>query len=259
MALKIVERVERYAPLSDIQVRSEGDGRTIEAYASVFDTPQEIRDRDGHYMEVIDRTAFDRTLSQRADRLQFMFNHGQTMYGTPSERFSMPIGTPVEVKVDGQGLFTRSKVAKTELGDEVLALVEDGAIRGMSFSGGFLETRDERPAQRGGLPVKVRTEISLREYGPTPFPAYDAARITGVRHEALELFSSLTTEEIVEYVSDLPDAARSELLEALAALAPPGTSTDDPPSGHAVVPNRKAQARNALRRYELHRRTNVHS
>lgn len=252
MALKIVERVERYAPLADIHVRSEGDGRTIEAYASVFDTPQEIRDRDGHYLEVIDQSAFDRTLSERADRLQFMFNHGRTMYGTPSERFSMPIGTPIEVKVDGQGLFTRSKVAKTELGDEVLALVEDGAIRGMSFSGGFLETRDERPAQRGGLPVKVRTEISLREYGPTPFPAYDAARITGVRTEALELFASLSTGEIVEYVSDLPDEARSELLQALTVLALPGMDNAGSPSGHVGdPPNRHAERQRLLRSLQM--------
>lgn len=252
MPLKIVERVERYAPLSDIQVRSEGDGRTIEAYASVFDTPQEIRDRDGHYEEIIDRGAFDKTLAERADRLQVMFNHGKTMWGTPSERFSMPIGTPVEVKVDGSGLFTRSRVAKTDLGDEVLALVNDGAIRGMSFSGGFLQTRDERPAQRGGLPVKVRTEISLREYGPTPFPAYDAARITGVRHEALELFSSLSTEEIVEYVSDLPDDARSDLLQALTALAPSGMGNDESPSGHlGDSPTRIAERRAVLRAFQM--------
>lgn len=252
MPLKIEERVERYAPLSDISVRSEGDGRTVEAYASVFDTPQEIRDRDGHYEEIIDRGAFDRTLAERGDRLQVMFNHGRTMYGTPSERFSMPIGTPIEVKVDGSGLFTRSKIAKTELGDEILALVNDGAIRGMSFSGGFLETRDERPAQRGGLPVKVRTEISLREYGPTPFPAYDAARITGVRHEAAEMFATLSPEEIVEYVAGLPDDARSSLLSALSDLALPGMVNDGSPSGHLDAPTiRTAERQRVLRSLHL--------
>jgi hypothetical protein len=41
--------------LEDISVRSGGDGRTVEAYATVFNTPAEVRDQDGEYIEVIDR------------------------------------------------------------------------------------------------------------------------------------------------------------------------------------------------------------
>jgi hypothetical protein len=40
--------------LDDIRIRSGGDGRTVEAYAAVFDTPTEVHDQDGHYNEVID-------------------------------------------------------------------------------------------------------------------------------------------------------------------------------------------------------------
>ena len=40
--------------LEDISVRSGGDGRTVEAYATVFNIPADVRDADGEYIEVID-------------------------------------------------------------------------------------------------------------------------------------------------------------------------------------------------------------
>jgi hypothetical protein len=36
-------------------------------------------------------------------------------------------------------------------------------------------------ARGGELPTVTRNEIALREYGPTPFPAYEDAAIVGVR------------------------------------------------------------------------------
>ena len=36
-----------------------GDGRTVEAYAAVFNDPAEIHDYEGHYIEVIDPAAFN--------------------------------------------------------------------------------------------------------------------------------------------------------------------------------------------------------
>ena len=38
-------------PLEDIRIRSGSDGRTVEAYAAVFNSPAEIHDRDGHYLD----------------------------------------------------------------------------------------------------------------------------------------------------------------------------------------------------------------
>lgn len=219
-------RVERYMPLDDIQVRSEGGERIIDAYAAVFNARQEIRDQEGHYLEVIDPGAFSRTIEQRSGRFQVMFNHGKTMHGTPSERFSMPYGVPVEVRADQTGLFTSTKVAKTPLGDEVLELVESGAVRGQSFSGSFLATSRQQARTRGDLPVYTRTEISMREYGVTPFPAYEDARVVGVRSEAAELLDSLSTDELAEFLRSLTEPARADLVAVLSDLA--DTSTVEP-------------------------------
>jgi len=246
----------RYFPLEDIHVRAGGDGRTVEAYASVFDTPSEIHDQDGHYNEVIDRRAFDRTLTQLAPagnrstwRVGVLYNHGRTLFGTPSERGAMPIGTPVEIKADTRGLLTVTRYNKTELADEVLENIREGSISAQSFSGGFLRSDPGRTPRGGYRPDaggKLRTvrrqEIKLREYGPTPFPAYPDAAVIGVR-----------AEQAARLLADLPPDERERLVDMLRTGTPldspqgetpagppangdpdPGSAAEDPPAGHSA-------------------------
>lgn len=201
------------------------DGRTVEAYAAVFDTPAEIRDGEGHYREVIDRTAFNKTLAdaERASALPFgcFYNHGLSIHGTPSERYSMPLGVALEVRADGRGLLTRTRYANTPLADEVLELIDAGAIRSQSFTGRIVRSDPGRPAgggryrpsREGRLPLVRRMELGLREYGPTPFPAYKEAAVVGVRAALL-------------YDIDL-DADDLDLAEQIAAEVEP-TDPDTP-------------------------------
>ncbi len=212
--------IERYLPLTDMVVRSEAGGNIIDAYAAMFDSPAEIRDRQGHYTETIARTAFDRTISQRGiDSVGVIFNHGKTIHGTPSERFSMPYGKPLAIRADSKGLFTSTEVSRTELGEEILQLVNDGVIKGQSFSGAIYDSKDVPSVQRGSLPTKVRTELGLREYGLTPFPAYEDAQVVAVRAD-LEL---LSIEDLCSYMMELHPAERATILESVAA-ADTGTS-----------------------------------
>lgn len=226
---------ERYAPLDDLEVRSTSTGRQLHAYAAVFGRDQEIRDREGHYLERIAPTAFDRTISQRGTNFQVLFNHGRTIHGESSERYSMPIGVPSEVRADGRGLWTVTDIAPTPLGDEVLTLADTGALRGMSFSGQFRSTRSGGKGD-GGLAIKERTEIAMVEFGPTPFPAYADAAIVAVRSE----FSSLSDDELLRIFAGTDDATRARLADLLAsfAVAPGTTETEShtsPDTGHVVV------------------------
>lgn len=229
-----MEAFTRSFPLEDIHVRAGGDGRTVEAYAAVFDTPTEIHDQDGHYNEVIDRRAFDRTLNQLAPagsrtnwRVGVLYNHGRTLFGTPSERGAMPIGTPVEIKADSRGLLTVTRYNKTELADEVLENIREGSISAQSFSGGFLRsdpTRSPRGGYRPDASGKLRTvrrqEIALREYGPTPFPAYPDAAVVGVR-----------AEQVARLLADLPSDEREQLVEMLRTGTPLDSPQGEPPAG----------------------------
>ncbi|MFJ4735281.1 phage major capsid protein [Streptomyces sp. NPDC088770] len=174
----------RVFALDDIAIRAGGDGRTVTAYAAVFDSPAEIRDQDGHYQEQISRSAFDKTLKERAGRVGVFYNHARTLHGTPSEKGSVPIGTPLEVRPDGRGLLTVTRYNKTQLADDVLEAIRNGDITGQSFTGRFIKS-DPRgpylPARAGDLTLVTRQEIALIEYGPTPIPAYHDAEIVGVR------------------------------------------------------------------------------
>jgi HK97 family phage prohead protease len=181
--------------LDDIQILraadGHGDGRTVEAYAAVFDTPTEITDQHGHYMEKIARTAFNRTLSHGIDRVGVFYNHALTMHGTPaSGEGSVPIGSPVDIRADGKGLRTVTRFNRSALAEGVLEAIRNGDIKGYSFRGRIFRSSPERmPRTRAGgsLPTVTRTELGLMEYGPTPVPAYADAGILAMRSELAEI------------------------------------------------------------------------
>jgi HK97 family phage prohead protease len=213
-----------------MSTRAENGRNYLDAYAAVFDAPQEIHDREGHYIEKIAPGSFDRTLDQRAGHLQVLFNHGMTVHGTPSDRWTSPIGLPVEVRADEIGLWTVTEMARTDAAMEVWQLAQDGIVRGMSFSGAFLATTDSKPAKRGGLPLKTRTEVSLREYGPTPFPAYQAAKVVAARAD----LAILSPDELTEYLLTLDEQTRAHIVRSLDPAAPRTVpdGPQDPP--HAI-------------------------
>jgi HK97 family phage prohead protease len=214
----------RAFPLEDIAVSKTPDGRTVEAFAAVFDIPAEVKDQDGHYREQIARTAFNKTLaeSRRSDgtwRIGVFYNHGMTLHGTASERASVPLGTPVHVEATSRGLLTVTRYNKTPMADDILESIRNGDIQGQSFSGRFLQSDGHRrgqklaPGKDGSLPTVTRTEIGLTEYGPTPFPVYAEAEIVGVR----------------TLLQRLPDDELAALLEG-SGIPDPGTAAEQPPS-----------------------------
>lgn len=171
--------IARTLELADLE--TDVDRREIVAYASVFNQPVEIMDQHGHYWESIGRAAFDVTIRDAATRVRALVNHGRDIHGQPSDRFSMPYGTVVSMVPDGRGLLTVTRVAETDLGDEILELLRSGAMDGFSFSGRLLQSSETPPARAGDLPLMTRTEIALREFGPAVFPAYPEASLVATR------------------------------------------------------------------------------
>ena len=183
--------------LEDIHIvrAAQGDstGRLVEAYATAFNAPAEIQDFEGHYIEEIDPAAFNKVLSDigrsRAGfgKVKVMYNHGMTIHGTPSERGSMPIATPVDIRPEARGLLTLARYSDTPFADEVLENIRNGSITAQSFTGRIVRSdpqlrRGERHRPRGDQLTRVRRmELGLKEFGPTPFEAYSGAEIVGVR------------------------------------------------------------------------------
>lgn len=185
--------------VEDVIIRSDGKGRTVEAYTAVFNSAAEIRDQHGHYLEEIDPAAFNRTLSHGIDRVGVFYHHGMTLHGTPSDLGSVPIGRAMEIRPDKRGLLTVTQYNRSDLADAILESIRNRDPMGYSFRGRIIRSNPKRPprARNGGQPSLWRhLELGLTEYGPTPNPAYADASIVAVRahlSEAQKLISTLTS------------------------------------------------------------------
>jgi HK97 family phage prohead protease len=205
-----------------------GDGRTVKAYATPFDVETEITDAHGHYLEVIDRTAFNRTLSHGIDRVGVFYHHGLTIHGTPSDFGSVPIGSPIEIRPDSRGLLTVTRYNKTPLSESVLEAIRSGDIKGYSFRGRIIQSNPNRMprTKNGALPVIRRMELGLTEYGPTPTPAYRDASIEAIRTVLQEILTSTPPRD-----SDHNPATPN-----------PGLGAEDPRDAHSIRLKRLAFA-----------------
>lgn len=165
-------------------------GRMVDAYAAVFNEPAEIYDDNGHYIEDIDPTAWNKRLAdlQRAAAgvraVSVFYHHGKTLYDTPSEVASVPVGHPSAIRADGRGLLTSTHYSRDPFAERILGGILDGNIGGQSFTGRIIRSDPDRVprARRGGdLPRVRRLELGLTEYGPTPLPYYAGAATVAVR------------------------------------------------------------------------------
>lgn len=198
-------RYERSWPLEGIEIRRSGSGRQVEAYAAIWDTPAEVNDQHGHYMERISRTAFDKTIRERGDRIPVFYNHGMNVAGSPSDRWSVPIGRSLEVRAEARGLWTLSQYNEGPDTDQVLEAIRNGAITSQSFRGRVYKSdpmKVPRLARGADLPMVTRTELGLTEYGPTPTAVYDGAAILALRSQlgplATLLGSGYDLDQLVE-------------------------------------------------------------
>lgn len=221
--------IARALPLHDVDVKS--DGRTVVAYVAMFDDPYEVYDEEGHYFEQINRAAFNRTITPERIAAVPLFNHGKTLYGTPSERYSMPLGTPIEIRAETRGLLTVTEYLNTPLADEVLEGIRSGAIRSQSFRGPIMRSRIM--GQHNGLRLVERGELGLKDYGPCLFPVNVNAEIVGVRSQALvEQLRELTPEEreeLLAQVTGTPDLGDE-------AVPPATEDTQQEPAADAAPP-----------------------
>src|SRR5829696_2650781 len=219
-------------------IRSDGSGRVVESYFAVFDKPAEVRDQDGHYYEVNARSLFTKTLADRGLNFPVFYNHARTLDGTPSGEFSLPIGVPLEISPDERGVFNAVCYLENPLADHVLGGIRSRAIRGMSFSGHYLKSTKSRPYKRGALPVITRHEMKLREFGPTPIPAFAEAEILGFRaQQFLGVLLAADADERLRLLQQFEGLSTLAIEPAsLFGGTPPGAATlaDEPGVTHSA-------------------------
>ena len=147
-----------------VEARAAGDDRgpqsEIGGYAALFNTPATIADQ---FVEIIDEGAFDDTIG---DDVRVLFNHdpnmllGRTKSGTAS------------IAVDADGLRYTVTPPATQVGRDVLELVQRGDVDGSSFGFRVLEDRWTPGATAGDLPVRHVSRVALLDVSPVTVPAY---------------------------------------------------------------------------------------
>lgn len=182
------------------------DGRTLEGYAAVFNSPTVIETFFGDFEEEIARGAFRKTLRDKTPVLQF--DHGRDM-----RTGSIPIGAINNINEDEHGLFVSARLFDNDVVEPIRQAIEAEAINGMSFRFRIMK-EDWRDAagdliaddddlfdllfDDDAMPRRTVREVELFELGPVVFPAYDSTSV-GVR----SLLATLDRDKRVTLVREL--------------------------------------------------------
>lgn len=130
----------------------------FKGYASTYDL-----DRGG---DIIVKGAFDKTLATNAAQVKILWQHKQ----------DQPIGRPVVMRTDENGLYVEGKVSDTALGRDAKTLMKDGVINSMSI--GFI-TKESDYNNDG---VRLIKELELVEFSLVTYPMNEKAIITQVKN-----------------------------------------------------------------------------
>lgn len=175
-----------------------GDGRTLEGYAAVFNSPARIRDLQGDFDETILPGAFKRSIERRTPVLQW--DHGKDpRVGTA------PIGKIEQLAEDDHGLHVRARLFGHSDIDRVREAIAEGAVSGMSFRFGVPKGGDTWSARTGDVDLREISDTDIHELGPVVFPAYDTTSVS-VRSILAGLSADETRELVHELAAHLRDA-----------------------------------------------------
>lgn len=138
----------------------------FEGYASLFGVPDSAGD-------VVAPGAFASSLRKRGlDRVRMLYQHFA----------HEPIGVWEVLREDARGLYVRGRlITSIERGRDARALLEEGAINGLSI--GFRTLRARRERATG---LRTLLEIELWEISVVTFPMLAQSQVTaiGAKHDA---------------------------------------------------------------------------
>jgi HK97 family phage prohead protease len=152
--------IELRAYVGGLEVRD--DGRTIIGRAVPYNEPTDI----GPYVETFVPDAF---AGVDPSAVPLTATH-------PRSHDELPIGVAVELRNEPDGLHGAFRVSDVELGNDVLTLVRDGAVTGLSI--GFVPDVDRWSQDRTSV---ERVRARLDHVAVVRSPAYPGARIAAVR------------------------------------------------------------------------------
>jgi HK97 family phage prohead protease len=163
--------------IADLEVRSDGDGRTLVGRAVPFGV---VADVGGRYRERFLPGAFDRQIgSGQVGQVQLWASHQDRL----SNGQAKPIGKTVRLEERSDGLHGEWWVANTSAGNDALELVHARMVTGLSV--GFTAVKGGTRQAAGG--VLERSVAHLDHVALTGTPIYPGAEVLAVRSAARPL------------------------------------------------------------------------
>lgn len=172
-------------------IKASVEDRIIEGYASVFGVLDKDRD-------IVEPGAFTKFLAglDSPESIPLLYQHDP----------SQVIGKHIELREDSKGLFFRAKMANTERATEVMQLLDEGMISGVSIG---YQVNDSR--QDPNLKARRLLELDLWEDSIVTFPSNGKARAQLMK-QAFDLIKSEPLS--LEHLKQLNDSL-SAVIKAL--------------------------------------------
>jgi len=159
------------------ELRMEGENQTIVGYASTFDQPYPV----DMVTEIIDRSAFTRTLSEKPD-VYALIGHD------PSRILGRTKNGTLSLSIDERGLKCVITPVMTRDAEDTLKLIASGCIDAMSF--GFKVVKQAFGYADGKTTRRI-TDLELHEVSCVAFPANENATLSlRAKQMAIECRSS---------------------------------------------------------------------
>lgn len=158
-----------FSALRDAEIGS--DGRTLVLACCPFDQPAIVDDGDGlgEYSEEFRRGAFA-NIVRAANRTELRYDH---ILDGP------PYGFGIDLIEDPTHLIGRFRVAPSEQGDQILALVRDDQLGGVSIR---FDPGTDSTSTRNGMRHVSRIRIKqMPEVSLTPSPSYEGTGVLAIR------------------------------------------------------------------------------
>lgn len=145
----------------DGELKAAVEGRTVEGYASVFNSMSEDL---GGFREIILPGAFSEVLD---NDVRALYNHDSNYL------LARTTSGTLELKEDDKGLYYRFEMPNTSYGNDMLELFRRGDLSQSSF--GFTVEKDSWRMEDGQHVRYIERVGSLFDVSPVVFPAYNQA------------------------------------------------------------------------------------
>ena len=223
---------------------ADGDGRTLHGMFAVFNEWTEIDSYfEGRFLERISPEAFNRTFTERGDRVRILYDHG----ADPSIG-NKPLGAPDVLRVDDVGAHYESRLFDTSYVADLVPALAAGQL-GASFrfrvtGESWVDPSESTEWNPSKLPERTIDDLDLYELGPVTFPAYESAT-AGVRSTTDAFLQRLTSDPM--FLARFTERAGVNVVEKVLEASADGDVSTTSANGSTVGQrNRTPAQRRAL-------------